>query len=74
MCYLVAKDIEQSGCIAMQTQHGVHLAEYKKKLIEKVGTEKIQLVTISRPSAYGEYEPYHFVESKEEFCLAVESM
>lgn len=39
-----------------------------------MGYEKIQLVTISRPSAYGEYEPYHFVESKEEFFVAVENM
>ena len=41
---------------------------------QKVGYEKIQLVTISRPSAYGEYEPYHFVDSKEEFVYAVEKM
>ena len=35
---------------------------------------KIQLVTISRPSAYGEYEPYRFVESEVEFAYAVEHM
>lgn len=44
-------------------------------MIEKsVGYEKIQLVTISRPSAYGEYEPYHFVDSEEEFAYAVAQM
>lgn len=37
----------------------------------KVGYEKSQLVTISRPSAYGEYEPYHFVDT-EEFVHAIE--
>ena len=43
--------------------------------IEKaVGYEKIQLVTISRPSAYGEYEPYNFVDTKEEFEHAVVNM
>ena len=31
----------------------------------------IQLVTISRPSAYGEYEPYHFVDTEEEFVHAI---
>ncbi|MCM1144659.1 MAG: hypothetical protein NC318_10130 [Blautia sp.] len=33
--------------------------------------KKIQLVTISRPSAYGEYEPYHFVDTEAEFEQAV---
>lgn len=49
---------------------GKHLSVLKK--IEKVvGYEKIQLVTISRASAYAEYEPYHFVETEEEFEYAV---
>ena len=74
MCYLIAKNIDDIGCIALKTSHGKHLSEFKKTLIEKVGYDRIQFVTLSRPSAYGEYEPYHFVDSKEEFYLAVESM
>lgn len=35
--------------------------------MKAVGYETIQLVTISRPSAYGEYEPYQFVETEQEF-------
>ena len=53
---------------------GEHLAKFKRNIEQKVGYEKIQLVTISRPSAYGEYEPYHFVYTKEEFMNAVEQM
>jgi hypothetical protein len=41
--------------------------DFKKKLINLVGYDKIQLVTISRPSAYGEYEPYRFVTTEQEF-------
>ena len=41
------------------------MAEFKRKLVEKIGYDDIQLVTISRPSAYGEYEPYHFVDTEE---------
>lgn len=41
---------------------------------KQVGYEKIQLVTISRPSAYGEYEPYHFTDTEEEFEKAVVNM
>ena len=74
MCYLIAKNIDDVGCVALRTTHGKHLSEFKRSIEEKVGYEKIQLVTISRPSAYGEYEPYHFVNSKEEFSVAVESM
>lgn len=74
MCYLIAKNVDATGCVALQTRHGAHLAAYKKELIEKVGYDRIQLVTISRPSAYGEYEPYHFVDTEEEFTRAVTAM
>ena len=46
---------------------GVYLVDFKKKLIKEVGVENIQLVTVSRPSAYGEYEPYRFVDTEQEF-------
>lgn len=74
MCYLVAKNINDVGCVALRTTHGKHLSEFKRTLEKKVGYDKIQLVTISRPSAYGEYEPYRFVETKDEFAQAVEQM
>ena len=74
MCYLIAKDVDKVGCIALRTTHGKHLSEFKRSIEKKIGYEKIQLVTISRPSAYGEYEPYRFVDTKEEFEQAVVSM
>ena len=55
MCYLVAKDVNKIGSIAWQTTHGKQLAEFKSGLIKKFGYDRIQFVTISRPSAYGEY-------------------
>ena len=72
MCYLIAKNIDSEGCVALRTTHGKHLAEFKRSIEKKVGYDKIQLVTISRPSAYGEYEPYHMVDSEQEFESAVE--
>ena len=54
MCYLVAKDVNKIGSIAWQTTHGKQLAEFKSGLIKKFGYDRIQFVTISRPSAYGE--------------------
>ena len=66
MCYLIAKKFNQSGSIALKRTRGKELAYFADELQEKLGYD-IQLVTITRPSAYGEYEPYHFVNSYEEF-------
>jgi len=71
MCYLIAKNIDDIGCVALRTKHGKQLSEFKRKLEKKFGYDKIQLVTISRPSAYGEYEPYLFVDTPEEFEASV---
>ena len=74
MCYLIAKHIDAVGCVALKTTHGEHLSKFKRTLEAQIGYEKVQLVTISRPSAYGEYEPYHFVNTKEEFEEKVVNM
>ncbi|MBM6931648.1 hypothetical protein H5999_11380 [[Clostridium] spiroforme] len=66
MCYLVAKRFNKSGCIALQIEAGEEMAKFADALQEKLGYD-IQIITISRPTAYGEYEPYHFVCSYDEF-------
>ena len=67
MCYLIAKKFGIVVSLALQTSHGQHLVDFKRKIMSEVGTDEIQLVTISRPSAYGEYEPYQFVDTEQEF-------
>lgn len=74
MCYLVAKDIDKRGSYALKTKHGPELVSLKRELESSIGIEKIQLITISRPSAYGEYEPYTFVDNVDSFKKAVLSM
>ncbi len=66
MCYLVAKRINKTGCIALQTEPGEEMAKFANRIQERLGYD-IVIITISRPTAYGEYEPYHFVSSYEEF-------
>ena len=66
MCYLIAKRFKKSGCVALQTEAGEEMAQFADALQEKLGYD-IQILTISRPTAYGEYEPYHFVNSYDEF-------
>ena len=48
MCYLIAKKFSETGCLALQMTHGQHLADFKERLVQAVGYEDIQLVTISR--------------------------
>ena len=74
MCYLIAKDTDKRGCYALKTVHGKHLVELKRQLNAAVGKKGIQLVTISRPTAYGEYAPYTFAKDEEEFGELVRSM
>lgn len=74
MCYLIAKKFDDVGCVALQTEHGPHLVDFETKLMRSVGYDKIQLVVISRPSAYGEYEPYSFVDTEQDFEIAVKNM
>ncbi|MDU3180476.1 MAG: DUF6718 family protein [Lachnospiraceae bacterium] len=74
MCYLVAKKMNKPGSIALQTSHGNDLVNLMQNILDKVGEDNIQLITISRPSAYGEYEPYSFAESAEEFKEKVYKM
>ena len=71
MCYLVAKHIDRVGCIALKTNHGKQLVKFRHSIEDKVGYDKIQLITISRPSAYGEYAPYHIVDTEQEFTDSV---
>ena len=74
VCYLVAKAPKKRGCYALKTTHGKHLVELKRTLNAAVRERGIQLVTISRPTAYGEYAPYTFAKSEEEFRDLVEAM
>lgn len=74
MCYLIAKDKNGHGCYALKTVHGKALVELKRTLNKTAVPKGIQLVTISRPNAYGEYAPYHFVENEMEFARAVHEL
>ena len=65
-CYLIAKRFKKSGCIALKTEAGKEMADFADALQEELGYD-IQIITISRPTAYREYEPYHFDHSYEEF-------
>ena len=50
------------------------MVELKRDLNKAVGYKGVQLVTISRPTAYGEYAPYRFVKDEQEFKALVKEM
>ncbi len=74
MCYLIAKDKKKHGCYALKTSHGKNLVHLKRELNKSMASKGIQLVTISRPTAYGEYAPYQFAENEGEFKKLVLAM
>ena len=66
MCYVVVKDFNKTGCIAYKTEHGESLVRLKRNLRNSITNKNIQLVTISRPTAFREYAPYRFANSEKE--------
>ena len=74
MPYLVAKDFYRHGCYAMPIEHGPELVELKRDLQTATSLEHLQLVTISRPAAYGVYAPSTIVKDWEEFIRVVLQM
>lgn len=52
MDYLIARDREGHGCIALKIKYGKHLVELKRRLNQAVGYKGIELITASRPTAY----------------------
>ena len=74
MCYILAKAFDEEGCVALKADRGPELAKLRRELDESSSGKGIQIVTISRPSAYGEYSPYRFVETKDELRHTVANM
>jgi len=74
MCYLVAKDFNSIGSCLLKTSHGLPLVNFYEKIEDIVKDRDIQIVVISNPLAFGEYEPYTICNSEEEFEEKVREM
>ena len=73
MCYLIAKNNQGGSSLAIQMMHGKELAKLKQKLLSDLPGEEIQLLTVSRPSAYTEYEPCCFMDTPDHFAQEVKN-
>ena len=58
MCYLIAKKINDRGCIALQTNFGQDLKYLSDYLTSRTVGKGIQIVTINNILGYPEYKPY----------------
>lgn len=74
MPYIVAKDFYKTDSFALEIELGKELVTLKKELLNEVGYDRIQLITISGTSAYNEYAPYTIVKTKSEFKQCVQDM
>ena len=74
MVYVVAKNKDKRGCYALKTQAGAHISELKRYLYFDLNLKDLQVVTISRPTAFGEYAPYTFVKDETEFIEKAQSL
>ena len=71
MCYLIAKKVNERGCLAVKTEYGKALAGLVDYLTLKTIDDGIQILTVSDPEGYGEYKPYHLVDSERDFIHQV---
>lgn len=74
MCYIVAVNPNKEGCFAIRQKTQDSLLGFWDKLNQLVGQKPIEIIVISRPSAYGEYAPYRMVEGEDEFIQKVKEM
>ena len=55
MCYVVAKNANKIGSVAIRMKLGKAVVQLKEEMNDQYLSKHIQFVTISRPSADGKY-------------------
>lgn len=74
MCYLIAKKSDEEGCLAVQSEYGKTLSALVTYLTLKTLGKGIEILTVSDMDTFGEYKPYHLIESEALFIQKVLSM
>ena len=74
MCYLIAKQFNSHGCLAVQSEYGVQLASLVDYLSRKTEEKSIQILTISSKEAFSEYAPFKELLSEKDFISEVLSL
>lgn len=74
MVYLIARDCNKIGCIAIQTKLGDSLTKLKQRLLSEIQDNRIEVLIISKPEVFCEYGPYHTLTSEESFLSTVKEV
>jgi len=74
MCYLIVKDFNKKGSIAIELKEGKEVAGLSKFLSARLENTLKQVVTISDLETWGEYAPFSLINSVGEFVEKAESM
>jgi len=64
---LLAKKYREPGCIAVQVERNETTGALVEYLSRKSLRAEIQIVIVSSMEMFGEYKPYHVLESEKEF-------
>lgn len=74
MCYLIAKQFNDTGCVAVESKGGRATAGLVSFLSDRTKDKDIQILSVSDTEVYGEYKPYKFVKTEKDFIDKVLEM
>lgn len=74
MYYLIARTETGTRSLVLPVAQGTELVTLKETIQKDLPEKDIQLFTVSRPSAYSEYEPFQFVDNPEEFIYEIRNL
>lgn len=67
MCYIIVKGFKTDGCLAYESKSQKEASELVLDLESKIDNKTKQVVVISSPNEWEEYEPYTLIADKEDF-------
>jgi hypothetical protein len=65
--FIIAKVFGRAGCLVTELKDNNQLGDVVNYLEERIQSDKIQIVTLTNPDAYGEYQPYFAIETVDAF-------
>jgi hypothetical protein len=74
MCYLIAKRLNDKGCLSVKVERSRALASLVSYLSLKTLDKGIEVLTVSNREIWGEYAPYTSIDSEAEFVQRVLAM
>ncbi|ACO86870.1 DUF6718 family protein [Clostridium botulinum] len=74
MCYLIVKDFNKKGSIAIELNDNKEVAGLSKFLTARLKDTSKQVVTISDLETWEEYAPFNIVNNASEFIDKAEKM